>query len=62
MFPNTLWWASGKCVGSFYVLQDQDQDRLLVKRRNENHSPGPVIRESIAHTRGVNLATQSCGT
>ena len=25
--------------------QDQDQDRLLVKRRNDNHSPGPVIRE-----------------
>ena len=25
--------------------QDQDLDRLLVKRRNDNHSPGPVIRE-----------------
>ena len=25
--------------------QDQDEDRLLVKRRNDNHSPGPVIRE-----------------
>ena len=25
--------------------QDQDQDSLLVKRRNNNHSPGPVIRE-----------------
>ena len=23
--------------------QDQDQDSLLVKRRNDNHSPGPVI-------------------
>ena len=23
---------------------DQDQDSLLVKRRNDNHSPGPVIR------------------
>ena len=23
----------------------QDQDSLLVKRRNDNHSPGPVIRE-----------------
>ena len=22
---------------------DQDQDSLLVKRRNDNHSPGPVI-------------------
>ena len=28
-------------------LQDQDQDSLLVKRRNDNHSPGPVIRESV---------------
>ena len=27
--------------------QDQDQDSLLVKRRNDNHSPGPVIRELI---------------
>ena len=25
--------------------QDQDQDRLLVKRRNDNPSPGPLIRE-----------------
>ena len=25
----------------------QDQDRLLVKRRNDNHSPGPVIRELV---------------
>ena len=25
--------------------QDQDQDSLLVKRRNDTHSPGPVIRE-----------------
>ena len=25
--------------------QDQDQDSSLVKRRNDNHSPGPVIRE-----------------
>ena len=23
----------------------QDQDSLLVKRQNDNHSPGPVIRE-----------------
>ena len=27
--------------------QDQDQDSLLVKRRNDNHSPGPVIRELV---------------
>ena len=28
--------------------QDQDQDSLLVKRQNDNHSPGPVIRELVA--------------
>ena len=28
-------------------FQDQDQDSLLVKRRNDNHSPGPVIRELV---------------
>ena len=27
--------------------RDQDQDSLLVKRRKDNHSPGPVIRESV---------------
>ena len=27
--------------------QDQDQDSLLVKHRNDNHSPGPVIRELV---------------
>ena len=27
-----------------HLDQDQDQDSLLVKRRNDNHSPGPVIR------------------
>ena len=27
--------------------QDQDQENLLVKRRNDNHSPGPVIRELV---------------
>ena len=29
------------------VSQDRDQDSLLVKRRNDNHSPGPVIRELV---------------
>ena len=29
----------GECAG-----QDQDQDSLLMKRRNDNHSSGPVIR------------------
>ena len=27
------------------VTQDQDQDNLLVKRQNDNHSIGPLIRE-----------------
>ena len=27
--------------------QNQDQDSLLVKRRNDNHSPGLVIRELV---------------
>ena len=41
------------CVTFFPMLhqntytQDQDQDSLLVKRRNDNHSPGPVIRELV---------------
>ena len=30
-----------------HTPQDQDQDSLLVKRRNDNHSPGPVIRELV---------------
>ena len=30
-----------------FTAQDQDQDSLLVKRRNDNHSPGPVIRELV---------------
>ena len=29
------------------IAQDQDQDSLLVKRRNDNHSQGPVIRELV---------------
>ena len=28
----------------------QDQDSLLVKRRNDNHSPGPVIRELVPNS------------
>ena len=27
--------------------QDQDQDSFLVKRRNDNQSSGPVIRELV---------------
>ena len=31
-----------------YTLNSfQDQDSLLVKRGNDNHSPGPVIRELV---------------
>ena len=33
--------------GRTWGFQDQDQDSLLVKRRNDNHSPGPVIRELV---------------
>ena len=44
------------------VLQDQDQDSLLVKRRNDNHSPGPVIRELVpsSHQRGELSNTILC--
>ena len=31
----------------YLTVQDQDQDSLLVKLRNDNHSPGPVIRELV---------------
>ena len=31
----------------YYSSCSQDQDSLLVKRRNDNHSPGPVIRELV---------------
>ena len=34
-------------VNRIYPHQVQDQDSLLVKRRNDNHSPGPVIRELV---------------
>ena len=30
-----------------FQTQDQDQDSLLVKRRNNNPSPGPVYRELV---------------
>ena len=36
--------------------QDQDQDSLLVKRRNNNHSPGPVEKTclmSYANNKGT---------
>ena len=37
--PHDYIWAT--------TWQDQDQDSLLVKRRNDNDSPGPVIRELV---------------
>ena len=39
---------------------DQDQDSLLVKRRNDSHSPGPVIRELVpsSHQRSEPLHLQ----
>ena len=40
--------CSYKTFSSWLIVgQDQDQDSLLVKRRNDNHSPGPVIRELV---------------
>ena len=40
----------------------QDQDSLLVKRRNDNHSPGPVIRELVpsSHQRSELSNTTLC--
>ena len=44
-------WASSLVTSSsqyFRIIQwCQDPDSLLVKRRNDNHSPGPVIRELV---------------
>ena len=37
----------GRFQPDLHQDQDQDQDNLLVKRRNDNHSPGPVIRELV---------------
>ena len=37
--------SNKKIKGEVTDLKCQDQDSLLVKRRNDNHSPGPVIRE-----------------
>ena len=41
---------------------NQDQDSLLVKRRNDNHSPGPVIRELVpsSHQRSELCNTVLC--
>ena len=39
--------------------QDQDQDSLLVKRRNDNHSPGPVIRELVPSSHATHTLISS---
>ena len=36
-----------RCYCCTTTTTDQDQDSLLVKRRNDNHSPGPVIRKLV---------------
>ena len=40
-------WVSISAGSRIIAKIDQDQDSLLVKRRNDNHSPGPVIRELV---------------
>ena len=44
------------------LRQGQDQDSLLVKRRNDNLSPGPVIRELVpsSHQRSELSSTILC--
>ena len=48
---SSLIWVYTVCqdlsVRKLRIIQDQDQDSLLVKSRNDNHSPGPVIRELV---------------
>ena len=46
----------------FQPSQDQDQDSLLVKRRNDNHSPEPVIRELVpsSHQRSETTFINIC--
>ena len=43
---NIVLVLKAQCI-LFSRHKDQDQDSLLVKRRNDNHSPGPVIRELV---------------
>ena len=57
--------VSGKNLHDFeisYPAQDQDQDSLLVKCLNDNHSPGPVIRELVpsSHQRSELCNTILC--
>ena len=47
-YTSTLsWYTDGFCPLICCRTPNQDQDSLLVKRRNDNHSPGPVIRELV---------------
>ena len=43
----TDWYETILLIHTLSYLLDQDQDSLLVKRRNDNHSSGPVIRELV---------------
>ena len=44
---QTLWMRRLISLRRTLLIQDQDQDSLQVKRRNDNHSPGPVIGELV---------------
>ena len=46
-FPRNFSYRLTKLNPSRVGESYQDQDSLLVKRRNDNHSPGPVIRELV---------------
>ena len=46
-FSLSVYWYLFMVLIILVGSQDQDQDSLLVKRRNDNHSPGPVIRELV---------------
>ena len=46
-WPDRLSKSSSTLSQSEEQIVIQDQDSLLVKRRKDNHSPGPVIRELV---------------
>ena len=58
-FATSLFFAA---VRQLTLDQDQAQDSLLVKRRKDNHSPGPVIRELVpsSHQRSELSNTTLC--
>ena len=47
LFLKLCWLMQKIAQILFCLLQDQDQDSLLVKRRNDNHSSGPVIAKLV---------------